>query len=232
MDAFPHSRQGFDDGDLPLGPARPGGAGGAAGDEDEDELLPPFVPGDRAAGPLPAEADPPALADEPLPFEADPPALADAPPPLEVEPPVEEGGADAGDELPWLVTAAETAAAGGASPEGDEPRPEWAPHPAAEESRDASAAGEDDVPDWLELGGEADGEGVGAAPDDAPEGSAPAAGGAEGALALAERFESVARLLRARGVAGVLEDGSDDPLGLLLTGFALGYLQRDEADQR
>jgi len=138
--------------------------------------------------------------------------------------------ADAGDDLPWLVTAAETSAAEGAAVEGAGHEQEWAPHPATAAQHDDSADADRDVPAWLELEGEEEEPGEESPEPDADAGEGtPTADGAAGAARLAERFESVARLLRARGVAGVLEDGRDDPLGLLLTGFALGYLQRDEA---
>lgn len=183
MNTFPDARQGFDEEDLPLRPATPGGGGGSA-DEGSD-LLPPFAPGRH----LP-ESPSPGL-------------------------PEGAGSVDEGaeEELPWL--------AGSTAEEAEQRRQD-------EESGEPVA----EAPAWLDLGSDFEGGGIpeeplAGEPAETPEAAGPDAAAAA-ADALAERFESIARMLRARGVAGVLDSRARDPLGLLLTGFALGYLQRDE----
>jgi hypothetical protein len=234
MNAFPDSRQEFGEEDLPMGPTTPRSDG--VPDAGDDALLPPFARGSASA---PAGAGDGAAA----PFDF--PSESFAPFEQPSADPVASGEAE--EELPWLVTAEESgqeaempawldldaAAEVEPAPEsddgksGEEPgEPAWGmagdgpAEPAWEMAADAP-----EEPAW-EIAGNAPGEPAG---ELAADGSEEQAGESpEGAPALAERFESIARLLRARGVAGVLEEGKRDPLGLLLTGFALGYLQRDE----
>jgi hypothetical protein len=252
MNAFPDDRQGRSDED-PLGPATPRRS--ELVHEGDDALLPPFTRGGAvppAASAGESSAGESAVGESSLAgapfgesFVGEAEEVQDHESPFafeggENESPFafeagdadgQRGGDDAGEELPWLVTAEEGAAARRADAAAD-----WAAI-AGEPAGEGETASDGEMPAWLDLDVAEEPEQEDRTPASSSE-SGPAlsredgeeagAEGVEGAPALAERFESIARLLRARGVAGVLESGNRDPLGLLLTGFALGYLQRDE----
>ena len=130
------------------------------------------------------------------------------------------------DVAPW----AETPSADDAGPWGDTPAPEaeasaepsWPPFVAeAEEAPPAQALFAHDTP-VVESSPAHDPEAAYAVFDDAPPTQPVAAADASGYGEVADRLEAIARALR-DDPRSFLTGGSGDALGLLVTGFVLGY---------
>ena len=170
------------------------------------------------------------VADEAMPW-AESPASEEAALWAETPVPVETArGAETTaphDVAPW----AETPSAGDAGPWGDSPapgasgEPSWPPFIAeAEEAPPAQALFAHDAP-AVEESASAPAYGAEAADtafEDAPATSLIAASDAAGYGEVADRLEAIARALR-DGPGSFLAGGSGDALGLLVTGFVLGY---------